>query len=63
MEWAIIENNIVINTIVADELFIKSNFSDAICIDGMIPKPARGFTYIDGKFEPQYTITIEESIE
>jgi hypothetical protein len=63
MEWAIIENNTVINTIVADEFFIETNFPGAIRIDNITPKPARGFTYIDGKFEPQYVITMEQSIE
>lgn len=32
MIYAIIENGIVINTIVADEKFIKKNFPDAIDI-------------------------------
>ena len=30
MIWAIIENGIVVNTIVADQKFIKKNFPEAI---------------------------------
>ena len=35
MIWAIIENNEVINIIVADEEFIKNNKLNGICVDDM----------------------------
>ena len=35
MNWAIIENDEVINIIVADAKFIKDNKLEAICVDDM----------------------------
>jgi hypothetical protein len=48
--YAIIENEIVVNCIVADSDFIKSNYPKAIKIEDVSPQPCPGWSYKKGKF-------------
>lgn len=48
--YAIIEDDLVANTIVADQNFIDQNFPGAINITNMSPRPGIGWTYVNGQF-------------
>lgn len=50
MKFAIIENGIVQNVIVAEQDFINKNFPNAINVDGIICGPE--WLFIDGEFFP-----------
>jgi hypothetical protein len=48
--FAIIENEVVINCIVADADFIKTNYPKAINIEDVNPQPCSGWLYKKSKF-------------
>lgn len=50
MIFAIIQNETVINVIVADEKFIKANKLEAIDVSDLEIRPEIGDSYIDGVF-------------
>ena len=52
--YAIIENGLVVNTIVADQNFINQNYPDAINITNISPRPGINWTYQNNTFtEPK----------
>lgn len=55
MRYAIIENEIIINIIVADKKFIKDNYPNAIECEGF----GVGDKFIDGEFVSGQTIVDE----
>lgn len=61
MRFAIIENNIVINVIDADENFINEFYPEAVNVTDKIC--GRGFIYRDGEFEPPASIADEDNGE
>lgn len=50
MIFAIIENGLVINAIVADQDFVDKFYPDAIDITDLEPRPSIGWTYEKKKF-------------
>lgn len=52
MRYAIVENEIIVNVIVADETFIKENYPDAVKCDNF----GIGDKYVDGEFILNQTI-------
>lgn len=50
--YAIIENNKVKNTIVADDNFIAQFYPGSPRIDQLDPVPGIGWDYVDGQFQP-----------
>jgi len=53
MVYALINNGVVVNTIVADEAFIASiqaNYDNCIRVDELEVKPSIGWTYADEVF-------------
>lgn len=62
MIFAIIENEIVVNTIVADKDFVESNYEEAVEITN--EEVSIGFTYKNKKFSPPKPfITTEDDLE
>jgi hypothetical protein len=61
MNWAIIENDEVINIIVADTKFIKDNKLNAICVDDL--EIQIGAKLVDGKLINPEPIIIPRVIE
>ena len=51
MIFAVIENGLVINTIVADQNFVDKVYPDAVEITDIVPQPAIGWTYDKKKFK------------
>lgn len=59
-KWAIIENNLVVNTIEADADFVNEHYPNAILVDGI--SADINYTYENGKFiEPAPNI-VEEPV-
>jgi hypothetical protein len=50
MIFAIIENDKIINTIVADQSFIDEHYPNAVNIDAVDPMPGIGWDYVGGEF-------------
>lgn len=50
--YAIITNNVVTNTIVADQAFIDAAYPGAIRIDQLDPTPGIDWSYENGVFTP-----------
>jgi hypothetical protein len=50
MIFAIIENGLVINTILADQDFVDKVYPDAVEITELDPRPSIGWTYDKKKF-------------
>jgi hypothetical protein len=50
--FAVIQNNFVVNVIVADTLAIAKEVTNLTCVDITNMRVGIGYTYIDGKFEP-----------
>jgi hypothetical protein len=48
MIFAVIQNDKVINTIIADQNFVDTNYPDSIDITDVDPRPGIGWAY-DGK--------------
>lgn len=48
--FAIIENEVVVNCIVADDEFVAEFYPTAIEIDDVVPEPCPGWWYKDGQF-------------
>lgn len=62
MIFAIIENGIVVNTILADKEFVESNYEQAVEITN--EQVSIGFTYKNKKFTPPKPfITSEDELE
>jgi hypothetical protein len=61
MNWAIIENDEVINIIVADAKFIKDNKLKAICVDDM--NVYIGAKVVDGELINPEPIIIPEKVK
>lgn len=60
MKWAIIENNLVVNVIIADDKFIKANSINAICIDEVTEMVGIGWSYANQTFiAPPMPIELE----
>lgn len=61
-KWAIIENNVVVNTIEADEDFVTQHYPNAILVDGI--RADINYTYENGTFiEPAPNIVEETPAE
>lgn len=60
MRYAIIENDLVINIIVADEDFIATQSYDAVAVDDQV---AIGSSYKDGIFTAPAPVIVQESDE
>jgi len=60
--FAVIENEVVVNCIVADDEFVAEFYPTAIEIDDVVPEPCPGWWYKDGQFicPPQPDETIDE---
>ena len=55
LNFAIIENNLVKNIIVADSLSAAEEASNSICVEYTKENPAHvGLSYVDGVFEQPY---------
>ena len=50
--YAIIQNNLVVNTIVADQEFIDTAYPGSPRIDQLDPHPGIGWSYENGVFTP-----------
>lgn len=50
MIFAIIENDKIVNTIVADQSFIDEHYPNAVNIDNTNPFPGIGWDYVGGEF-------------
>ena len=50
MIFAVIENDLVINTIIADQDFVDKVYPDAVEITDLDPRPGIGWTYNKKKF-------------
>lgn len=51
MIFAVIENGLVVNTILADQDFVDKVYPDAVEITDIDPQPAIGWTYDKKKFK------------
>jgi hypothetical protein len=56
--FAVIENNIVVNIIVADSIEVAESATGLTCVEYYVPKI--GDSYIDGAFVPS---NVEEPLE
>ena len=63
MEFAIVQNNIVENIIVADEAFVQEFYPDAIRIDNLENRPSVGWLYQDNEFICTGTTILQEITE
>lgn len=61
MIFAVIENGLVINTIIADQDFIDKVYPDAVDITDLDPRPSSGWTYDKKKFKQPVKI-VDETI-
>ncbi len=50
--FAIVENGVVVNIIVATRHFVAAHLPDAISIEGITPQPGIGWRYEGGCFIP-----------
>ena len=62
MIFAIIENELVINTIVADQDFVDKVYPDAVEITDLDPRPAIGWTYDKKKFKEPVKPVADETL-
>lgn len=60
MNWAILENNIVKNIIVADETFVAAHYPDAVLVTEFC---GIGWTYDGKKFIDTISVKIEAKPE
>lgn len=58
MKFAIIENDVVVNVIAADQDFVDKHYPDAINVDDVFC--GIGWSYIDGEFIAPVIEIIEE---
>jgi hypothetical protein len=63
MEWAIINNQIVENIIVADEEFVQEFYPGSIRIDNLESRPSCGWIYQDNEFICTGTTILQEITE
>lgn len=64
--WALVKNNLVENTIVAEDSFIPlidENYDDVIDVTNMIPCPAPGWSHINNTFYDAPSILVNESAD
>jgi hypothetical protein len=62
MIFAIIENGLVINTIIADQDFVDKVYPDAVEITELNPRPAISWTYDGSQFIAPVKPVIDETI-
>ena len=60
MKYAIIENDLVVNIIEADQEFIEAHGLNAVAYTD---EASLGATYKDGIFTPTHSVTLEEVTE
>lgn len=60
MIFAVIENGLVVNTIIADQDFIDKVYPDAVDITELDLKPEIGWTYDKKKFKKPVDETLAE---
>ena len=59
MEYTIVQNNIVVNVIEADEAFILTNHDDDIVVEGRFPT---GYLFVDGHFIPSTKLAANDIV-
>lgn len=60
--FAVIQNALVVNVIVADTLAIAEEVTNLTCVDITDMRVGIGHTYTDGKFEPPYVEPVKPKI-